>query len=133
MKKRGQLVYKALIVIVIAAFIIFFFPYVGKVYGSGEAYSKLAVAKDLALLVDTLYAYPGNIYVVYSTDLTGYTIKISSNEIIVYDSEIGEIDPTAGIYKFIKTDEKIIEAEIKSPKSLAFNKENNEIKIKKLR
>ena len=133
MKKRGQLIYKALIVVIIAAFIAFFFPYVGKVYGGGEAYSKLAVAKDLALLVNTLYAYLGDSYVVYSVDLDGYTIKISSDKIIVYDSEIGEIDPTAGIYKFIKTDEKIIEAEIKDPKSLAFDKSNNEIKIEKLR
>jgi len=133
MKKRGQLVYKALIVIVISAFIALFFPYVGKVYGSGEVYSKLAVAKDLALLVDTLYAYPGDMHIVYSTDLTGYTLKVNSNEIIIYDSDIGEIDPTAGIYNFVKSDEKIIEAEIENPISLVFDKKDDEIKIQKLK
>src|SRR3989338_7902274 len=98
MKKRGQLIYKALFVIIISVFIAIFFPYVGKMYGTGKAYSKLAVAKDLSLLIDTLYAYPGDVYIVYSSDLTGYTIKFYSNKIMVYDSQIGEIDPTAGIY-----------------------------------
>lgn len=133
MKKRGQLIYKALAVIVVSAFIVLFFPYIGKVYGSGEAYSKLAVAKDLALLIDTLYAYPGEMHVVYSVDLTGYTLKISSKEVIIYDSDIGEIDPTSATYKFVKTDEKIIETKIESPTSLAFDKKNNEIKIQKLK
>ncbi|MFW9876296.1 MAG: hypothetical protein ACFFG0_24635 [Candidatus Thorarchaeota archaeon] len=132
MKKRGQLIYKALIVIVISAFIALFFPYVGKVYGSGEVYSKLAVAKDLALLIDTLSAYPGDMHIVYPVDLTGYTIKVNSNRVLIYDSAIGEIDPTASVYKFVKAGEKIIEVEIKDPKNLVLNKEDNEIKIQKL-
>ena len=133
MKKRGKSIFKALFVIVISAIIALFFPYIGKSYGTGKAYFKLAAAKDLSLLIDTLYAYPGDAYVVYSIDLKGYTIKFYSDKIIVFDSEIGEIDPTAGIYKFVKTDEKIIETEIKEPKTLVFDKSNNEIKINKLR
>ncbi|MBR9706318.1 hypothetical protein GOV14_04735 [Candidatus Pacearchaeota archaeon] len=133
MKKKGQLMFKALFVVIIAAFIVFFFIQVGKTYGNGEAYSKLAIAKDIALTINTLSSYPGDISVKYPADLKKYTIKTHPNKITVSDSNIGRIDPTRGEYKFVMSNIKVIESEVKAPEGLLITKTDNNIKISSLR
>ena len=98
MQKRGQLVYKALIVILASALVITGFLQAGKSYGSQEAFYKLAVAKDLALTIDLIYAFPGDIVYIYPNDVSGYYIKIKQNTIKVYSEEQ---DKTFGLYYFV--------------------------------
>lgn len=126
MKKRGQLVYKALVVIIGGALIILGFLQGGKSYGSQEAFYKLAVAKDLALTIDLMYALPGNIELNYPNDISGYDIEIKENTIKVYN---GEGDKTIGVYTFAGTDKDMINIHIKNSKFVKLEKINNNIII----
>ena len=126
MKKRGQLVYKALVVIIGGALIILGFLQAGKEYGSQEAFYKLAVAKDLALAIDLMYALPGNIEFTYPNDISGYDVEIKENTVRVYN---GEGDKVKGIYTYAGTDMDLINVHIENSKFIKLQKINNNIII----
>lgn len=125
MKKRGQLVYKALIVIIASAIIILAFIEAGKSYGSQDAYYKLAVAKDIALLIDGMYATSGNIKIMYGRDLSKYTVEVNGNVVKVYKTSLGAADITAGRHKFFGSE--IANVQIENQKQLIIAKDNDKI------
>src|SRR3990167_6644693 len=101
MKKIGFLSIKALIIIIICAIIILAFVEAGKSFGSRDIYFKDAVAKDLSLIIDSLYSTPGDVILRYGQDLSKHTILIKDNTITIYKTSLGVADITLGKYKFI--------------------------------
>lgn len=127
MKKRGQLVYKALISVIVSAIVVAAFVIAGKTYGNQEAYYKLAVAKDLALAIDLMYSLPGNIEYVYANDVFAYGIEIKNYNVKVYDYKLGKSDPTAGSYNYAGVGSDSINANINGLKFVKLSKLNSQI------
>lgn len=67
---------------------------------SNDLFERNYLARDLALVVDTIYASPGNVKVVYPTLSRGYTLEFTHNRVDVYDQTV-DINPPLfrrGIY-----------------------------------
>ncbi len=126
MEKRGQLIYKALVVIIGSALIIAGFLQAGKSYGSQEAFYKLAIAKDLALTIDLIYGLQGDIVYIYPNDLSSYHIEVKENTVKV---STDNQDKTFGLYTFVGIDQDILNVEIKNQKFVKLEKISNKIKI----
>ena len=129
MKKRGQLVYKALIVIIASAIVVFAFVKAGASYGSQEAFYKLAAAKDIALTIDLMYALSGDIEYVYPNDISAYGIEVKDNNVRVYNYKLGKNDPTTVAYTYAGISNDVIRADINGQKFVKLSKINNQIKI----
>ena len=129
MGKRGQLVVKALFIIVISALVILSFISAGKSYGSQEAYYKLAIARDTAITIDTLYGLPGDIIYYYPNDVSDYRIEISDNNVNVYQKNSGKFDALQTSHNFAGTSFDNLRAQINGNKFLKFEKIRNRIII----
>lgn len=127
MKKRGQLVYKGLIIAIVCVMVILAFIQAGKSYGSKDIFYKSAVAKDLALIIDELYAVPGDVVISYQNDLSEYGVYIKDNSVRVYSTDAGLLDVTSGQYTFFGL--KIQETKIENPKQLIISKVNGKITL----
>lgn len=130
MGKRGLLVYKALVVIIGGALIIAGFLQGGKSYGNQEAYYKLAVAKDLALMIDLMHALPGNIEITYPNDVSGYDVEIKDNVVMVYRTGDKQGDRIPGIYTFADSSKNPINVHIKNQNFIKLEKSDGRIIIK---
>ena len=128
MKKRGQYVFEALAVIIAGVLIITAYVQAGKPYGSQEAFYKLAVAKDIALTIDLIYALPGNIEYTYPNDVSGYDIEIKNNVVKVYKTG-STTDTTLKSYNFVGTDKDQPDFLVKNQKLVKFEKVDGKIKI----
>lgn len=129
MKKRGFLSIKALIIVIICAIIIIAFIQAGKSLGSRDNYYKEAAAKDIALIIDSLYATPGDATIRYEQDLSKHTVWVQDTTVIVYKTTFGRSDITKGIYRFIGAS--IDETVVRDPDTLIIEKRNNRISIYK--
>ncbi|HLC60956.1 MAG TPA: hypothetical protein VJJ52_06020 [Candidatus Nanoarchaeia archaeon] len=127
MKKRGQLVNKALIVLITSAVVIITFYSAGKTYGNKEAYYRLAVAKDIALTIDYLYSIPGDVEFIYPNEVSDYDIEITDNSVRVYQHGSGKLDATAGIYGYAGTSYDKINTFVSGPKYIEIKKTGNTI------
>ena len=126
--KKSQLTLKALIVTIISALVVFSFIMAGKSYAKQELYFKAAVARDVALMIDTLYDMPGDVNFIYPIDLTNYGIRISGNEVRVYRGELGPLDVTASSYRFFGVNKKI-DVKLDKAKRIKFEKKGENILI----
>jgi len=131
MKKRGQLVYKALISVIVSAIVVAAFVIAGKTYGNQEAYHKLAVAKDLALVLDAIYSYSGDIEFRYPNEISDYIIEVKDNVVKVYSKKFGKADPTSASYGFAGISAESLNFEIKDAKYVRIEKISGKIVIKK--
>lgn len=128
MKKRGAetltLVYALELIagVVIALLII----HVATSYGKGEAINKKYLAKDMALQLNTLYAIPGNAYIVNSENMEKFSIRFTEEIVEVYEFEK---DPTRGIYPYVRTANSKLDINFDKPKQLVLIKDGNEIKV----
>ncbi|MEK6943193.1 MAG: hypothetical protein AABX00_03975 [Nanoarchaeota archaeon] len=129
MQKRGQLVNKALIVLIVSAIVVIAFISAGKSFGSGDAYYKLAVAKDLALSVDLISGMPGDVVFTYPNDVSGYDIEVKKNLILVYGNKLGKLDPVKATYSFSSVGQ-IEDVYIKNAKYVTIEKTGNKIILK---
>ena len=55
--------------------------------GSETSFQKKFLANDMALLIDTLYAVPGNVYVDYPQNTMWFNVGIKNGVVEVYDKE----------------------------------------------
>ena len=127
MEKRGQYVYEAIVVIIAGVLIIAAYVQGGKVYGKQEAFYKLAVAKDIALTIDLIYALPGNMEYTYPNDVSGYDIEIKNNIVKIYRT--GSTDSTLQSYNFVGIDRDPLNFLVRSQKYIKFEKIDGKIKI----
>lgn len=129
MKKKGQLVYKALLVMIASGMVIAAFVAAGKSYGTQEAYYRLAVARDLALTIDLVYALPGDLQFTYTNDVSDYDIMIKWDRVTVHNYKAGTLDPIAPWYNFVGIDKDTIDAEVIGHKFVKIEKINGKVKI----
>ena len=129
MKKRGQLVYKNIISLVVSAIIIVAFISAGRSYGSNEASFKLALAKDIALAIDVIYAYDGDIVFNYPNDISGFEIDIRDGIVKVYSKSQGKNDITAQSYYYSGNTKENLDFSIINSKFIRFEKSNGKLKI----
>ena len=130
MQKRGQLVNKALIVLIVSAIVIVAFISAGKSHGSQEAYYKLAVAKDISLAIDMISGMSGDVSFTYPNDVTGYDIGITKNTVTIYDTKYGRLDPIKASYIFSTNGFAIEGAYIILPQYIVIEKSGNKISVK---
>jgi len=98
-KKRGQIVLKPAIEIIVAITIFLIFIAVGKEYGTGEIFQKIRASNDNALSADALYAFPGNAYLPFLGSSSKFLINFerSSVKIAAYEN-----DPLQATHFFVK-------------------------------
>lgn len=130
---KGSLIVRAIIFIVMSLVILVSLIYIGKSYGSGDVYKKEIAAKEIALILDTLYAYPYDIVVNYNKDLTGLIVEISDNKVIVYSAEFSRrnLDLAFKEYEFVPTTMNKIQAKLESPKRIKFEKSKDSMIVTK--
>ncbi len=100
-KKGSMLVFIAIIGIVVAAFVFLALPKIADEYASGKVALKTAAARDIALILDTIYSSSYDIELDYPVDLSGFTVEISDNTVKIYDTSLGELDPLLAQYSFV--------------------------------
>ncbi|MBI2139477.1 N-acetylmuramoyl-L-alanine amidase [Candidatus Woesearchaeota archaeon] len=92
MQKRGQYnIIEILIIPVIGLVLVFgffFTPLLAETLKIQETtfFEKHYLVRDMAMIVDVLYAAPGNMAVVYDKDTKTFSFKFSPKEAIVYDA-----------------------------------------------
>lgn len=128
MDKRGQTVYKVLIVLVAAGLIIYTFVNAGISFGSQEALYKLAIARDLALMIDLMYGLPGDLQFTYPNDISNYDIEIKNNVVKIYNP-LSIADQIARTHSFAGISSDSPSAEIKAKKFVRLEKVGNKMTI----
>ena len=128
MNKRASIVYKTLTGIIAAGFIIYVFVNAGISFGSQEAFYKLAIARDLALMMDLMYGLPGDLQFTYPNDVSNYDIEIKNNVVKIYNP-LSIADPTARAHSFAGIGSDSPSAEIKAKKFVRLQKVDNKITI----
>mgnify|MGYP001615738537 FL=1 len=129
MKKRGQLIYKALLVIIASSVVILAFTSAGKSYGNREPFYKLALAKDIAITIDLMYSLPGDIKYIYPNDLSKYDVELTQNTVTVYSHKSGRQDITIASYGFAGIEKDTINARIMAKKYMVLEKIYGHIRI----
>lgn len=129
MQKRGLIVLRALAGLVASAIIIYVLVSAGTAYGAQEVFYKLAIARDLALTIDIMYALPGNLEFTYPNDVSGYHIEIKGNLVRIYSSNTDTLDPTAASYSFVSSGGDVIDALVKEKRFVKLEKIGNKISI----
>jgi len=135
-KRRGSmLVFLAIIGIVISVFIIIVFPSIAKSYASGKFALKVAAVRDIALTLDTIYAYPYDLELIYDVDLSDFRVRITQNAVHLDLIELS-LDPTTAKYSFTQTNKDeldfIIPIELEMPKKINFKKTDGKVSVTKV-
>ena len=136
MQKRGQLVFIALITIIMAAIVAFSYTCIAKSLATGKTALKVSAARDMALIIDTIYAYPYDVELEYDIDLSKFIVEISENNVKIYDASLVKLeedkitgrDPFFAQYSFSPVSEEpnfIFD----KPKKLVFKKENGKLLV----
>lgn len=133
MAKRGQIVVKFIIILMVSAAIILIYPYIGEKFGKGDAYKKTTIAREIALIIDALYSYPYDAVVYYDRDMTGLNLEITEGKAVIYDSIFlsKNLDPTHAEYRFFTTGNTNPNIKLENPKKLRIEKTKNNLVIRK--
>lgn len=125
MDKKGDFTLKALILLIISVMVVVAFYQGGFSYGNMDAYYKISVAKDIALIVDSAYALPGDVELNYNNNLSKYSVIVDGNIVKVYSKSFGAVDFTGGEYKFFGPEIKHVE--VSSPENFVIKKSEGKI------
>ena len=118
----------AIVTLLIALFVLVVYPMIAKAYASGKMALKVSAARDIALILDTMYAYPYDMEIEYNFDLSDFTIKITGTKVEIRDASFGFIgnDPTTAVYSFSPINDNV-DIELTRPQKIVFKKENGHI------
>lgn len=126
MKKRGSmLVFIAMISVVISVFIFLIMPQIAKAYVSGKLALKVAAARDIALVLDTMYSYPYDMVLEYDVDLSDFIVEVSQKTVKIKMAS-QTVDPIEAKYGFVPINDDPAFTLLK-PKKIIFKKENGKI------
>ncbi|MFH0868510.1 MAG: hypothetical protein V1831_04305 [Candidatus Woesearchaeota archaeon] len=132
MKKRGALNWMviALIVLVVALFVAFSIPKIAQSLGTGKIALKTAAARDIAFVIDSIYAYPYDVTLNYDYNLGDFIVLISDNQVVIYESKYTspENDPIPARYSFapVKESPSFV---LTKPKQIVFQKNGDKLTI----
>lgn len=133
MGKRGNLAFKFLMILTISAILLILYPKVAESFAKGELAKKTIAAREIALLLDTMYSYPYTMTIDYDINLMGFTLEISDQTVAVYDTKLGKtIDPSLANYRFFTTRGDNPKFTIENSKKIRFKKINDKIEVSKL-
>lgn len=124
MTKRGSmLVPISIISLIIMGIVGFGLPKIAENAASGKVALKTAAARDIALILDTMYAYPYDVEMEYNFDLSDFTVEICGKKVKISE---GGLDPTAAQYPFVPVDDnpKFVSD---NPEKIFFKKEEGKI------
>ena len=124
MTKRGSmLVPISIISLIIIGIVGFGLPKIAENAASGKVALKTAAARDIALILDTIYAYPYDVEIEYDVDLNGFTVEICKKKVKISE---GGLDPTAAQYPFVPVGDnpKFVSD---NPEKILFKKEEGKI------
>jgi len=76
----------ALILAIIGVFVFLIFQGISKAYASGEVALKAAIARDISLLIDTIYAYPYDMQITYNEDLSNFVVEILQGNVNIHSA-----------------------------------------------
>ncbi len=101
---------------------------------SETTYEKNFIARDMALLIDTIYASPGDVEYVYDLSAfyskgMSFDLKIKDRHVTVYDS--GYKNPYTYVFA-VKEGEEIEDFEAEGPKAVRFLKKGGKISMEAL-
>lgn len=126
-KKRGsEILTVTVILLLIGLYVFFALPLIAKECASGKTAMKAAVARDIALILDSIYSSPYDIVVEYDTDLKDFSVLISDKKVKVNSASIS-IDPAPAEYPFVPTDDDPNFGPLIKPNKLLFKKENGKL------
>ena len=131
MKKRGSmLVFIAVITLLVALLVGVFLPMIAETYASQKAALKAAACRDIALILDTMYAYPYDFEMDYDYDLSSFVVNISQNKVRIYDPSFDILteDPTRAEYPFIPVDDDP-SFKLYNPQNIHFTKVNRVLTV----
>lgn len=129
MKKRGQLLLKFGVDLLVGAIIVATFLGVSYKYGTGEVILKIRTAKDVGLMIEEMYLIPNeiNTYIEYPEDTSKLDINIKGDAVTVSS---GTNDILTGVYNFVSSaNYPYINKIIEKPKKLYVGKINGNIII----
>lgn len=120
MKKRGQLVLKAAIGLVVAVLVGALIVNLSVALFGGEYFSKLIASREGALQLNTLLAIYGNSYIIEEGDITNFRTKFNEKEVRVYSSkEEREIDKA--IYSYVTNKDSELDTGFEKPEKIIFS------------
>lgn len=124
-KRGSMLVFISIIIIIVALFSILIYTHIAKNYGTGKIALKTAAARDIALILDTIYSYPYDIQIDYDYDLSDFIVEIYDNKVEIYDAEYStpEADFTSAEYSFVPVDDNP-NFVLDEPTEIVFEKKN---------
>lgn len=130
---RGtQLLLVALFLVIIALLVGLGYPAIANEYVSGKIALKIAAARDIALVIDTIYASPNDMIIYYDVDLSDFVVKIE-NKIVKVQSY--DRDPTAAQYGFVPINDDPgvpTPITINNPKKIKFQKSGGDLTVTKV-
>ena len=113
-----MLVFISIITLVIGIFVGIMYPQIAKNYAKLPL--KTAASRDIALILDTMYAYPYDVEIEYDYDLSDFTILIFEKKVKISE---GGTDPAPAEYPFVPIgDVEVIT--LTNPEKIIFKKEN---------
>lgn len=130
MAKRGLLMAVALVGAIILLLVLTV-PLLAEKIASRKLELKAAASRDIALLLDTIYACPYDIELEYDFDLTGFTVEVSDNKVKIYDASYSapENDPFLAQYSFVPVNGNP-DFTLGNPKKLFFRKTGGILTLK---
>lgn len=129
-QKRGEAVltlFRAAELILFAIAILCLVVIISKI--DEKTYEMNFIARDMALLIDTIYASPGDLEYIYDMKGYGFGLEISDGYVTVYRPDY----KASQSYRFAeKKDVEIEDFRAEGPSSVKFVKKGNMIEIKAL-
>lgn len=133
MGKRGQMQHELMITIfdlvLIGMLFLSLMGYVSSIQ-SMDFVKKEYLSKDLALLINTVYASPRDITVYYDSGISDFTFEFQNQRATVYETEVEKGEPTKVYYPFA-IDRNIARqfAKIEGPDQIAISKSHDTLSI----
>lgn len=129
MTKKGMgIILISLIGIIVALFVFLVIPEIAKTYASGKVALKVAAARDIALILDTMYAYPYDMEFEYNVDLSDFVVEISENNVVIKIASLSA-DPTDAVYSFVPIND-VPSYILQNPQKIIFKKLDGRIGCK---
>jgi len=134
--KKGEVDWIIFVAAELVIFAIIFFSFMSMVKGwtSGDVINKVYISRDTALLIDSLYSVPYNVYVMYpnkvseiTSSVSKYTLEFKEGVVSVYSDMV--VDVTRASYHYTENGKMKIDKKFIHPSSLVFYKCNDAVNI----
>ena len=123
MQKKGQLALKPVIEMLIAALVVASFFGMAEGLGTKEFFVQARIAREGALIVNELYAVPGNEWIALAANVSKYDIELRTRD-------VGIPSATPFFHAFPSVGD-VIPARVRNPDPLIFSRDGDEVSIGK--